>query len=114
MFRTIETPTAEVQALPETIFKNGFLYTLVKRNEYKALYAQGTVAHELFLIKVRTKKDPETGERIVFEAFPGNNEFGSMGGAWSISPNREKALKRYEDLRPPKRKSRKIGRRAAA
>lgn len=93
--------------LPEVLWRNGFQYTLVIRNEYKALYAQGAVAHELFYVKWKKQRlHPRTEERVLKEVFPSNSSFGK-GGSWSITKDRAKAMKRYEELPKPESNDRK-------
>ena len=87
MFGILNSPVQilneEAEPLPEELIKNGFRYKLVKRNNYKALYQQAyrnsdtVIAHELFHIKHKTKLDPESNDRILYEAFPNDEAFGT-------------------------------------
>ena len=73
--------------LAEKIIRNGFIYDLVERNDYKALYSQRykgsdyIIAHEIFyIVKEYRKKAPGIEEMVLVEAFPSNSEFGRRLG----------------------------------
>ena len=101
-----------IDKLPQTKSKNGFLYTLIKRNAKAAIYSQvnekfpedKSVGYEVFLItltkpcaimqKNGSKKGmwyhyPET------EKFPGNEDFGKF--AWSYS-YKNAAMDKYKEI----------------
>lgn len=97
--------------LPKEKMLNGFLYTLVERNEYKAIYAQSyrnssyPIAHEVFYIKKDYRKlNPRTTGKVLMEIFPGNSHFGKW--AWSITRDRAKALERYNSMTKPTKNER--------
>jgi hypothetical protein len=90
--------------LAKEIIKNGFLYTLVDRCEWKAIYAQCykgapgyPIAHEIFyVIKKFRKANPRSETKRWAEAFPADTDFGKI--AWSITRDRAKALDRYNRM----------------
>lgn len=90
--------------LAEEIVKNGFLYTLIERCEWKAIYAQSyrhspdyPVAHEIFYVVLRRRSPfKKAKNRVLMEAFPANTDFGKI--AWSITRDRVKALERYHKM----------------
>jgi hypothetical protein len=92
--------------LAKEVIKNGFLYTLIERNEYKAIYAQSyrnssyPIAHEVFYIKKDYRKlNPRTTEKVLMELFPSNSNFGKW--SWSITRDRAKAMERYNSMTKP-------------
>ncbi|WP_017731266.1 hypothetical protein [Nafulsella turpanensis] len=94
--------------LAKEIIRNSFLYTLIARDETKALYAQSyknfasyVIAHEVFYVKKEYRKlNPRTTEKVLMEVFPGNSDFGRW--AWSITRDRDKALERFNGMTKPK------------
>lgn len=97
--------------LPVQLKYNGFLYTLVRRDESKALYRQESlqsgvkVGYELFYIKLRErgKAGKKTGEW--YERFPNKDSFGKW--AWAlITKDEDKAIERFNQLPNPKRNER--------
>lgn len=104
-----KTINEEAISLPEELMKNNFCYKLIKRTSHKSLYQQAfksgrVIAHELFQIRHKTKQDPETGERFLYEVFPNDEAFGDW--AYSLPADQEKALKRFNSLGKPKNNGR--------
>jgi hypothetical protein len=90
--------------LPEEKILHSFLYTLLARDEHKAIYTQRykncpgiVVAHEIFYIKKEYRK-PYKGaaEKVLMEVFPSNSEFGRW--SWSITRDEAKAMERYNKM----------------
>ena len=92
--KPVQILNEEAEPLPEELIKHGYRYKLIRRNSYMALYQQAyrnsdtVVAHELFHIKHKTRIEPDSDKRILNEAFPNDEAFGTW--AWSVSPNQEK------------------------
>jgi len=84
-----------MRTLEKEIKTNGTLYSLVKRESWKAMYRAESGQYEVFKIKIM----PETeifGKIIPErEKFPGNEDFGKF--AWCLS-SREKAEEIYNNL----------------
>ena len=104
-----EGEQGRIVSLPEQLKYNGFLYTLVKRDESKALYRQESlqsgvkVGYELFYIKLRERESAglKTGEW--YERFPNKDSFGRW--AWAlITKDEDKAIERFNQLSNPKKK----------
>lgn len=73
-----------METLNTTIRKNGFVYELIERSEYFAIYAQyiedEIIAYEVFRIKIQKPRVGKfAGVEIQFvekELFPSNEDFG--------------------------------------
>jgi len=85
--------------LSPTLRKNGFAYTLVLRDEHRAIYWQHVCEncqyYEVFKIRIRPEtifKGKPIPER---EVFPTDSDFGIT--AWSF-PSYEKALQKFNSL----------------
>jgi hypothetical protein len=88
-----------MKTLPLILHRYGFTYTQVLRGKRSCIYRQedklGLAGFEVFLIKVKPKKEI-LGKLIdEREAFPSNNDFSHW--AWSPSTY-EKALEIYKKL----------------
>jgi len=105
-----ETNNGPVDKLPETKSKNGFMYTLVERNDKAAIYEQFdpesamVVGYEVFEVVVtkpsciQQKSGVKAGMWYQYpatEKFPGNEDFGKMAWAYMTL---EGATKKYEEL----------------
>jgi hypothetical protein len=101
-----------IDKLPKTKSKNGYAYTLVKRNDKAAIYSMvnekypedKSVSYEVFKIVVNNpatimqKSGSKKGMWYQYprtEKFPGNEDFGII--AWSAD-TLEGAEKRYKEL----------------
>lgn len=89
-----------MEKLSTRISKNGFLYTLIKRTETKAMYEQRTkdgllISHEVFKVKVIKEGEVFGTVQPEHEKFPSNEDFGVT--AWSVK-NRELAEIKYENI----------------
>lgn len=94
-----------MKKLPETLTKNGYFYTLIRRDSYKAIYGQchapGTTpfAYEVFYIREQKPFTTIMGDvEVSFEhkeIFPNNEEFGK--NTWSIL-DKERALDFYNKM----------------
>lgn len=85
-----------MRTLEREIHTNGTVYTLVKRNSYKAMYRSKEGYYEVFSIRI----DPETEifgnvvpER---EHYPSSEEFGKI--AWCVK-DEERALEIYNKIK---------------
>ena len=102
----------EMEVLPQTKSKNGYLYTLIKRNAKAAIYSMvnekypedTSVAYEVFQVIV-TKPysiQQKNGEKKgmwyhypMMEKFPSNEDFGNF--AWAYNKKSD-AMARFEEL----------------
>ena len=98
-------------SLPEQLKYNGFLYTLVKRDENKALYRQESlqsgvkVGYELFYIKLRERERAGKKAGEWYERFPNKDSFGRW--AWALlTKDEDKAIERFKQLPNLKRNER--------
>lgn len=95
-----------VESLPEQFKKQGYLYTLIKRNEFKALYSQESLisgvltGYELFYIRLREreKAGKMTGEW--YERFPHNEAFGDWAKTL-LTKDEKAAIERYNQMTKP-------------
>lgn len=94
--------TENMKKLSNVVNKNGFVYNLIKRNDFKAIYSQHTIdgkliGHEVFRIQIG--KEAELFGKLIpeREKFPADNDFGVT--AWSIGADLDKAMERYEGLK---------------
>ena len=104
--------TGPVDVLPKTKSKNGYLYTLEKRNKKAAIYSminekypdESWKAFEVFEIRVSKpctilqKSGTKAGMWYQYpstEKFPGNEAFGKS--AWAFN-NLESATKKYKEI----------------
>lgn len=100
----------EMDRLPETKSKNGYMYTLVERNDVAAIYEQldpevsQVVGYEVFKVTtvkpstIMQKNGKNAGMFYQYpetEKFPGNEDFGKIAWAYNTLPF---ATKKYEEL----------------
>lgn len=90
-----------MKKLDNVVQKNGFIYTLVKRNEKAAIYRQEDKEGELQgyeVFRIKTVKDKEVfGNHIeAHEKFPANKDFGIT--AWSTGKDIKKAYLKFDQL----------------
>lgn len=94
-----------MKKLPETEYKNGYLYRQFVRNNNVALYEQydkdRLVAYEVFIVQKQNGGYHKLGGVDVYfeekEKLPSNEEFGSI--AFSYMPNQwSEAIDKYEKL----------------
>ena len=98
--------------LPQTKSKNGYAYTLIKRNSKAAMYSlvnekfpeDTTVSYEVFKVTVSNpatimqKSGAKKGMFYQYpktEKFPGNEDFGNI--AWSYM-TKAKAEEKYKEI----------------
>jgi len=88
-----------MRILEKEIKANGTVYTLVKRNPWKAMYKAREGQYEVFRVRI----DPPTvmfgNELPEREHYPSSEEFGKI--AWCIA-NRERAEEIYNNLEEKK------------
>lgn len=92
-----------METLNTTIRKNGFVYEMIKRNNYFAIYAQyiedEIIAYEVFRVKIQKPRVGKfAGVEIQFvekELFPNNEDFGYTA---FTCRNLEKAEKRFGEM----------------
>lgn len=84
-----------MKKLDKVIRKNGFVYELMKRNKYVAIYKQEDTGYEVFLIRVGKAENIKGREYPEREVFPFNEDFGEF--AWSYRKY-EQALEKYKYL----------------
>lgn len=94
----------KMKQLAEKLTKNGFVYELVKRNDYKAIYSQTTQDGQLLgyeVFRIRKNKQWEMHGKVfpAAETFPTDNDFGIT--AWSCR-TLERAKERYAEIKPAK------------
>lgn len=76
-----------LQKLPEKIQKNGYFYTLVKRDQNKAIYKSNTGFYEVFVVRIQQPGEAQIANtRVIYEhkeLFPHDEGFGEY--AWCYS-----------------------------
>ena len=90
-----------MQKLQDVFRKKGFTYTMIDREEKKAIYSQHDeygklIGHEIFFVQI-TKESEAFG--TVFperERYPTDNDFGVT--AWSVGRDLGKAMQKYNAL----------------
>ena len=102
----------KVQSLKQEYKKNGYLYTLIKRNDKAALYEQRnikfpedtSIGYEVFSIKISPacvligKSGPTKGKEYCYptsEKFPGNEDFGK--NAWFLK-SKKLANQKFKEI----------------
>jgi len=84
-----------MRTLEKEIKTNGTLYSLVKRESWKAMYRAEAGHYEVFRVKILPEGEIMGNPVPEREKFPGNEDFGKF--AWCLS-SREKADEIYNNL----------------
>ena len=93
-----------MKELPERLRKNGFEYTLVKRNKNYCIYMQHFVRYEVFKRRFRNSRKVVNVELPGKEVFPHNEAFGNNAwSCWSL----ESANRKYNKFNEKHQKGKK-------